>query len=96
VVGGVLVPRICGLFTQPREDQDAFATGNHMKDRASPVARAFAVLTLLKDEDSPSVILGFQVIENKGLKKSLLKMKFWLDKILFCDRISLVEKCAPI
>ena len=36
-----------------------------------------------------------EVIENKRVKKSLLNVKIPLDKILFCDRISLVEKCAP-
>jgi hypothetical protein len=36
-----------------------------------------------------------EVIENKRVKKSLLKMKIPLDKILFSDTISLVEKCAP-
>ena len=47
-------------------------------------------------DSSPFDFCVLQVIENKGLKKSLLKMKFSLDKILFCARISLVEKCAPI
>ena len=61
MVGGVFTSRICGLLAQLREDQDAFSTRNHMKDRASPVARAraLAVFTLLQSENSPARYLRF-------------------------------------
>jgi hypothetical protein len=39
---------------------------------------------------------GLHVIEKNGVKKSLRKMQIFLDKILFCDRLCFVEKCAPI
>ncbi len=42
-----------------------------------------------------AVLFECKPIENTGLKKSLPKVQFSLDKILFSDRISLVEKCAP-
>jgi hypothetical protein len=32
----------------------------------------------------------------KRIKKSLRNVKIFLDKILLCDMLSLVEKCAPI
>ena len=51
--------RVRGFLAQPREDQDSFATGNHMKDRVSPVARALAIFTLLQSEDSPARYFAF-------------------------------------
>jgi hypothetical protein len=38
---------------------------------------------------------GSDVIEKNRVKKSLQKVKIFLDKILFCDTLVLVEKCAP-
>jgi hypothetical protein len=36
-----------------------------------------------------------QVREKKRLKKISKKVKNFLDKILFCDRVMFIEKCAP-
>lgn len=74
-----------------------------MKNKAvSAMTGASAVFALLHGNKSLTAVKGGhsefcipEVIENKRVKKSLLNVKISLDKILFCDRISLVEKYAP-
>ncbi len=48
------------------------------------------------NSDEPALFVVPNSLKRKRIKKSLRKVKIFLDKILFCDTLSLVEKCAPI
>jgi hypothetical protein len=41
------------------------------------------------------IFCASELVEKKRVKKSFQKVKNFLDKILFCDTLSLVEKHAP-